>query len=716
MARFTALFVIVLMALSVKVGCAAESNVKTTSHSRATLITDRDTVGKDSTLKVGLRLQLQPGWHTYWVNPGDAGDTPQLTVKATAGQHGESHNIEWPVPERINEGGLMAYAYTDDVLLSQQLSLTGDGSTTLTAHAEWLVCAQVCVPESGDFTLRLPYASMPVKKGLHASLFRTAAQKMPQSSPFQTTLSSQGILSVEGDGITPSSIKKAWFLPLKGGLINQTAEQPFSVTSHHFTLTLEADPSQNKLLWQKPLSGVVVMEDSTGLRSAISIIAQPKPVLASSQTALSMTTIHNIISYVKVLSYAFLGGLILNLMPCVFPVLAMKALSLVRMGGVGRRQHIESAVFYALGVVVSFVLMGALLIVLRYVGSIAGWGFQFQSPGFVVGVCWLLFVMALNLLGVFQLTTGRLVGRLDQLARLQGRGGDLLTGVLAVIVATPCTAPFMGVAIAGALSGSMGLGLIVFMAMGVGLALPYVVIATVPGVASRLPRPGAWMEILKQFLAFPLLASSVWLLWVVALQRGASFVAVTAGGAVLLALAVWAYGLAQRRAMSEGGHGFIRFYRLVAVLCVVLSVAGLADSVMEDTVSQQNSSISSSMKVQHTDMLEPFSKQRLIELRAEGRPVLVDMTASWCITCMVNERVALNVLSVQSLFKKQNIVTLRGDWTNRNEAISAYLTEQGRDGVPFYKYYPPHQKGIILPQVLTPKRVIKMIMEHAHTP
>lgn len=699
--------VLIAAMLSADAGRAAESDAHVTAHTRATLVTDRDAVGPDGTLGVALRLQLQPGWHTYWLNPGDAGDTPRLTVQASGGAHGESHEIKWPVPERLSEGGLMAYAYTGHVLLPQILSLHGKGPTTLKATADWLVCADVCVPESGEFTLALPASSTPVPEGAHAPLFHEAEAAMPQPSPFHATLSPQGVMRLEGAGLSSETIKEAWFLPFQGGVIRQTAEQALEVTPGRLSLTLHPDPSQKAPLWRSALSGIVVLVDQAGARSAVQVTALPQAMSLGSSHEASFTGM----ALVRVLVFAVLGGLILNLMPCVFPVLAMKALSLARMGGAGRREAMESAGFYAIGVVASFGVLGAVMIGLRSVGSAAGWGFQFQSPGFVVGVCWLLFMMALNLLGVFQLTAGRFAGQLDHMSRARGRWGDLLTGLLAVIVATPCTAPFMGVAIAGALSGPVSVGMALFLAMGVGLAAPYVLIATLPGLASRLPRPGGWMDVLKQFLAFPLLASCVWLLWVVSLQRGPSFVALTAGGAVLLALGGWLYGLAQKRRMREGGLLLTRLTYVGAMSCMLLSVSGLGVALFSESNTPHMARASKS-----EGAVEPFSEKRLATLRAEGKPVFVDMTASWCITCMVNERVALDASSVQKAFAQHHVVTLRGDWTNRDGAISAYLKKNGRDGVPFYIYYPPHKEGVILPQILTPNGVIQAVAGQRPSP
>jgi len=678
---------------------AAESAPVASANDTATLVTDRDAVGPDQHLRVGLRLQLKPGWHTYWINPGDAGDTPTLDVTADGAATGKGGPIHWPVPVRISEGGLMSYAYINEVTLPEDLVLKGSGGTTLHAHAEWLVCAQVCIPESGDFTLTLPASTVDVPEGgSQADLFRKAEAATPVASPFAASVSGDGVLTLSGKGLSAASVLQAWFLPQDGGVIDQVAEQPLHVSDGQLTLGLKFLKSAHR---DKPLLGVVVLKDAAGQESPLQIEARPvggasaaAPVQADAAPASDVPTGAG---WLRVLLFAFVGGLILNLMPCVFPVLAMKALSLAKMGGAGRGAQLQSALFYTLGVTGAFAALGIVMIGLRLAGSAAGWGFQFQSPGFVVGVCWLLFLMGLNLLGVFEVSAGRL----GQVQTGSGRSGDMMTGLLAVIVATPCTAPFMGVAIAGALGGPPVMGVLVFLSMGLGLAFPYILVAGVPGVASRMPKPGAWMGILKQVLAFPLFATCVWLLWVAAIQRGVTFVALTAGGVVLLGFSGWIYGVGQRRSMLEGGRGTVAFCRIVAVLCVVVCGGALAQGLRAAPVPVVVGASDSG--------IEPFSEARLAELRAQGKPVFIDMTASWCITCMVNERVALDVPSVQQAFRDRKIVFLKGDWTNRNAAIGAFLKAHGRDGVPFYIYYAPHQDGVVLPQILTPGIVLSTI-------
>lgn len=688
---------------------AAESTPVVTSHTRATLVSAVDDVEDgQKTLRVGLRLQLQPGWHTYWQNPGDAGEAPHVHVTLNGVRTGEAEQVKWPVPERVSEGGLMAYVYQGDVLLPLRVSMQGQGAgdVQITAMADWLVCADVCVPEKGEFSLTLPAG--PQSSGheaMEASLFRRADAVMPQPSPFTAEIGSDGGLKLKGNGISSDMVRQAWFLPQEGGVIAQNVPQALSVQTGQMRLQLKPDSYVHPPFWQKPLSGVVVLVDGAGNRSALQIRAVPASstgqdgsLTADVRREAGQGLWGNLLS-------AFLGGVILNLMPCVFPVLAMKLLSFAHMGGAGWRTRCRSAAFYSVGIMGCFAILGAVMMALRYGGAVVGWGFQFQSSAFVVGVGWLLFVMALNLLGVFQITGGRLAGRAGQMAAGHGPASDLLAGLLAVIVATPCTAPFMGVAIAAALGGPVWSGLLVFLAMGLGLAAPYCVLALVPGLAQRLPRPGAWMERLKQLLAFPLLASCVWLLWVAVLQRGGDAVLLMAGGAVLLGLGSWLYGLAQQRAMLGDAPRLVMVCRTLAGLCLLACLAGLGQVVMAG----EEAAPASGRAMPADSLTEPFSEERLAGLRAAGRPVFVDMTASWCVTCMVNERVALDVPSVRQAFRQHGVAVLRGDWTRRDERITAFLRSHGRDGVPFYLYYPPKGEERILPQILTPGLVLGVL-------
>ncbi|MBS1001758.1 thioredoxin family protein [Acetobacter persici] len=688
---------------------AAESApVSTTGHSVATLITDTDTTDGRAPLHVALRLKLQQGWHTYWRNPGDAGEAPAVTVTADGGATGKASTIIWPTPHRIPDASLMSYAYTGDVVLPMALALQPaaaqpSGPTTLKAHASWLVCENVCVPEEADLSVTLQPG--PAHPSAEAPLFAAAADATPVPSPYAATVAADGVLSVTGHGLSARSVQDAWFMPDQQGLIDQAAAQNFAAQDGGLTLHLKRLPD---FAANQPLSGVLVLKDAAGSERALALSASPVAAAAQGASEAASSSFTGKLAqagFLQQVAFAFLGGLILNLMPCVFPILAMKALSLARLGKAERRTQVTSAACYSLGVMVTFLALGGVMMGLRVAGAAADWGFQFQSPLFVTLVTWLLFAMALNLLGVFEFMPVTAGSSLSTHAH--GHWHDVVTGILAVVVATPCTAPFMGVAIAGALSGPPAMGLIVFAAMGLGLAAPYLLLTTVPGLAARLPKPGAWMQYLRQFLAFPLLGSCVWLLWVAALEGGASIVLLLATGLVLLGFAAWMYGVAQVKLIQQGHTRASTALHGLALLGLLGALA-LVPALRHQSAAPATSGSLTSGLPKGT---EPFSEARLKELHAAGKPVFVDMTAAWCITCLVNEKVALDIPGTQAALAARGVTVLRGDWTNHDPAISAFLKAHGRDGVPFYLYVPANGPEVVLPQILTPGLVTSTITQ-----
>ena len=667
---------------------AAQSNLVATAHDTASLVSESDSFAAGRELRLGLRLQLAPGWHTYWSNPGDAGAAATLAVTASGAASGTADTIDWPAPQRLPEAPLMSYGYTGDVLLPVTLRpvpATGAGEAHgvlhLSATADWLACADVCVPEHGAFRLDLPPGA--ATPSSLAAMFAAARARQPLPSPFTARLSPDGVLSLSGDGLGPRAVRDAWFFPEAAGLIDQAAAQPVSLAAD--TVAIRLRPTK-ALAADARLDGVVVLRDAAGNESVLSVSAPRGPAAATRTSGWAALP--------RLMLLAVLGGILLNLMPCVFPVLAMKALALSRMSGAARPEMRRSAASYTAGVLVAFAGLGAVMLGLRAAGSLAGWGFQFQSPLFVAGTCWLLFGVGLNLAGLFEVGAG-VTGLGQGLAARRGHGGDFATGLLAVLVATPCTAPFMGVAVAGALSATPAAGMAVFLAMGLGLALPYVLVASSPGLAARLPRPGNWMLVLRQALSFPVFASCVWLAWVTAIEGGDQGILVLGSGMVLLALAGWLLGLSQRLALRRPAS-----CRVAAAICILAALALLPGL--------------SSMRVARAAMpmtgAEAFSQSRLATLRAQGRPVFVDMTAAWCVTCLVNERIALTPQTVRDAFAAHRVATLRGDWTRRDATITDFLRAHGREGVPFYVYYPSGGgEGHVLPQILTAGAVLREI-------
>jgi thiol:disulfide interchange protein DsbD len=378
-------------------------------------------------------------------------------------------------------------------------------------------------------------------------------------------------------------------------------------------------------------------------------------------------------------------------MPCVFPVLAMKAIGLAEGAARGRARSL--ALSYLLGVLAAFTALGGALVLARAGGAALGWGFQFQSPAFVAGMAWLMLAVGLNLSGVFQVGA-RLTGTGQGLAGRGGHPGSFFTGLLAVVVATPCTAPFMVTAVATAATAPPTVALLVFLVMGFGLATPYMALAEVPALARLLPRPGRWMEVLRQALAFPMYAAAAWLVWVVSQESGPTGVLGTLAGVVLVGFAAWIFGATQTAAVAAQRVG--QAIAAAAVLAAFAVLTGMAATPPTPIAAVAEKGV------------EPFTAARLTALRAEGRPVFVDMTAAWCVTCLLNERIALDAPAVRQAFTERNVVYLKGDWTRQDPAITGFLRAHGRDGVPLYMYFPPGQRaGIVLPQVLTETTVLR---------
>lgn len=672
---------LVLIASMAPAGKAAESKAAVSPRATVTLISDTDAVEAGQAFRVGLLFRLAPGWHTYWRNPGEAGAAPELTFDLPTGA--SVGPIAWPAPTLTREGPVTTYAYTGDVLLSAAVT-PGPGANRITVQANWLVCDKICVPEEGTFTLDLPQGAP--SPSAQASLFARADGRVPRQSPFKATIARNGMLSISGAGLDPGSVTEARFFPVTEGVVDPAAPQILSARPEGFSLRLKTGKPVDVL------TGVLEVHDRTGSVMWLDVAAGPSPALNTAPQGLGPVASPDPGSLAGLLLFAALGGLILNLMPCVFPVLAIKAVAIA-----GARDHRDvrvHALYYTAGVLSAFAALGAALLAARSAGSVAGWGFQFQSPVFVAAMAWLMFAVGLNLSGVFEIG-GELTGVGQALASRRGHAGSFFTGLLAVLVATPCTAPFMGVAIAAALAAQPARAILIFLAMGVGLALPYLLLALLPGLARMVPRPGRWMLLLRQGLAFPMYAASAWLIWVVSQQSGPSGVLACLAGLVLIGFAAWVGGMA--RGFAGRGRRAAQTMAAMALLAAVAMLTGLRPE--ESTPGQVAEA-----------GVERFSMERLAELRAEGRPVFVNMTAAWCVTCIVNERVVLSNNAVRSAFESGRVVYMKGDWTRQDPEITGFLRAQGRDGVPLYAFFRAGAaQPVILPQILTEGAVLETL-------
>jgi thiol:disulfide interchange protein DsbD len=545
---------------------------------------------------------------------------------------------------------------------------------SITAEATWLVCDDVCIPEEGSFRLDLPVAAEAQANPDLAPLFAAAAAALPRPSPWQASATTQGEalrLRLTGPGLGRESLKQALFIPGQGGLLDHPAPQKLTQGPDWLELTLKRAERPEKLT---ALEGVLLITDQGGRRLGYEITA---PLLPGA----------GFLPLWQALIFALLGGVILNLMPCVFPVLAMKAMALARLGGAARGAVRLEAAAYTAGAVVSFTALAGLLLLLRGAGMALGWGFQFTSPVFVLAIAWLMLAVGLNLSGVFAL--GGPIGAGGHIAARGGFLGSFATGALAVLVASPCTAPFMAAAIGAALVMPAPATLAVFAALGLGLAAPTLILALAPSLTRLLPRPGPWMEKLRRIMAWPMYGAALWLVWVLWAQSGWPGVALAAAGGLGLLLGASSLGRAQRR--GQGGLGAVlATLGLLIALPFGLTAAPSAGP-MPETV-------------------ESWSPGRVEALRAQGKGVFLNVTAAWCLSCQVNERIALRREAVQAAMAARNIVYLKADWTRGDPAIAALLRTHGREGVPLYLFWPPGGgEAVILPEVLTEAMVLRQI-------
>ena len=651
---------------------------------RVELLSETQSINPGETFWVALRQTIHPGWHTYWgVNPGDAGEPTRVEWALPAGF--TAGEIAWPYPSRFPIGIAMSYGYEGEVVLPIPLTAPRDAASgttvALRGQASWLVCEKVCVPEEAAIALSLPVAggaARPDPRG--AALIAEARRRVPAASPWPASFvaTPQTVtLTVAARELAPERIAEVWFYPARWGALDHAAPQAARLEPGR--ITLEVKRGQLAETTATPLDGVLVVAerlDGGVARQAFSLRAEPR----SGPAALAV---------LQAMALALAGGLVLTLMPCVLPVLSVKTLALVtHEGGSALRRH---GLAYTAGVLASFAVVGGALLALRAGGEQIGWGFQLQSPVVVTLLAFVLFAVALNLSGVFAVS-GRFAGAGQALAGRAGYAGSFFTGALASVAATPCTAPFMGAAVGYAVTQPWTTALLVFEALALGLALPFLLLTLIPAWQRFLPAPGPWMERLKQALAFPLYASVAWLVWVVSQQTGSTGVAAALGGLVLIAFAAWLY---------ESSRGARVAWRRGATAAVAaLAVGAVALGPLTGAVS--------SAPQKPVDGWEPFSAARLSELRAAGRPVFVNITAAWCLTGLVNERVALRAPAVTAALARKDVATLKADWTSRDPAITRVLGAFGRSGVPLYLLYPARGAGepAVLPQILSEGAVV----------
>jgi thiol:disulfide interchange protein DsbD len=693
--RFLAgLLLALAAAISVSMPALAQPPAAPAKHVIADLVADRTGVAPGETIHVALRQQIQKGWHTYWRNSGDSGEPTQIKWTLPAGW--QVSGFTWAAPQKIAVGPLMNYGYEGEVLLPMALTApaaakAGD-KITLQAKVSLLVCAEVCVPEDDDLSLTLPVTAAPAPQdpkwgGPIAAALAAAPKPAGLAAVFQPHPTGVA-LAVTGAVLKGADMAGAYFFPFESTVIDHAKPQAIERGPQGLTLTLapgygfqggKAPPSVAGVLSVGGKAYEITATPGTPPAGAAGLGPPAVKGAGGADLGLAAAAV-----------FALLGGLILNLMPCVFPILAMKAASLAGHGGGDHAEARRQGLAFGAGSVLTFLALAGGLIALKAAGSAIGWGFQLQSPPVVAVLSLLMLAVALNLSGLFEVGTS-LQGAGTGLASRGGMLGAFFTGALAVVVAAPCTAPFMGPALGWALTQTPVAALTVFLALGIGFAAPFVLVAYAPALLSRLPKPGGWMEMFRKALAFPMYGAAAWLAWVLAQQAGAEDLAKLFAAGVVVALAAWLAGLAQKRAAAGGKPA------LLAASAGVLAALAVAAVVWPQNKAAELPT-------------EPYSPAKVAELRAAGRPVFVNYTAAWCVSCQVNDKVALSTPSVASAFARHKVAYMKADWTKRDATIAAELASYGRAGVPLYLVYPAGGgDAAILPSILTPDIVVKAV-------
>lgn len=646
----------------------------------ARLLADTTAIVPGQPFRVGLGLRMAPGWHTYWQYAGDAGIATSLRWTLPPG-FGVGP-IEWPLPRRIVEpGDIQVYAYKGEVLLTQTVVPPADlapGATVdLKAVAAWLVCEEICVPGQAELTLSLPVAAE--AEPANAGLFRAAAARLPsaEAPPFAVDWKRDG-----ANWVLTADAPNLDFLPLPA-----EGQEVGHATVAGSTITIAAPGA---------LRGVLVSGDRGWLvqspEAAVADAGKPTPPAAAP-------------SLWPALLGGLLGGLILNLMPCVLPVISLKIFGFVRQAGQSRRAIALHGVAFAAGIFAWFLALGLVVVAIRASGVEATWAFQFQNPYFNLAVATVVFAFALNLFGVFELALpGRATTAIGEAGAREGYGGSFFQGVFATLLATPCTGPFLGSSLAVAFTQPAPVTLLLFGSIALGMALPYLALSLRPGWVRFLPRPGAWMERLKQFMGFPLLAALLWLLYIIGGQRGATAVIWAAAFLLTLGLALWIYGLV------AAPHVRARPRALGLAAALALALGGGWVFIGDLFAREQAPAAKKPAAALDGIAWQPFSQKLVDDLLAEGKPVFIDFTADWCLTCKYNERVAINVPAVRTRLAELGITPVKADWTNANPEITAALRALGRVGVPVYALYPAGQREpILLPEILTEGLVLEAL-------
>ncbi len=680
---------------------AAESNPL-----QMILISEEETIQPGRPFWVALHLKMGEHWHSYWKNPGDAGMPTSISWELPSGLTASS--IEWPYPQRFDLDSLIGYGYEGEAWLLTEITppaKISDPVLTLKAHVRALVCSDTsCLPAESELVLQMPVSQKePLPRIEWVAAFEQARAKLPKSK-WSVRAERAGDLirltvAAPSDASPSQNFQEVHFFPEKGSEIDARSPLTFeAVSANQYTVVLKSDAASLKgvLLLAHPEGNEVIAVDTA--------LEQNGEIAVADEIHVEAAAPHHEESFGVALVLAFIGGMLLNLMPCVLPVISFKILSFVKMAGQSRSKTLQHGLAFAAGVIVSFWVLAGMILLLQAYGHSVGWGFQLQEPLFIALLAALLLVFGLSLFGVFEMGTSVMGMASDAQQRVSGLVGSFFSGVLATAVATPCTGPFLGTAVGFAVTLPALLALAVFTSVGAGMAAPYLALTAFPSLLRYMPKPGAWMVTFKELMGFLMVGTVLWLTWVFGAQTGNLGLFLMMSSLFLIAIACWIYG-------KWGNALKPRVVRLPALFAAILCIIGAGYVMIE---ASHPESIHSEVAMQEASSdWEPYSAERIAELQSQGTPVFVDFTAKWCLICQANHLV-LSVNEVKTAFDQAGVVRMKADWTRGDPAITEALKKHGRNSVPLYLMYgaDPAQAPQILPQVLTPEIVLNELRPH----
>jgi thiol:disulfide interchange protein/DsbC/DsbD-like thiol-disulfide interchange protein len=657
----------------------------------------------------GVSLRMDPGWHVYWRNPGDSGLPTKVAWELPAGF--TAGPLQWPVPERFETKGFVTYGYSGQVLLlaviTPPASLPVGHAVTLTANVDWLACTIECTPGKAALGISLPVGPAQPRNDLQwQDTFRSARALVPAVLPAArvSVRADNDRVILRAQGVDVPAGARVVFYPAVAGAINDSAAQSVELSDTGLALRMSRPPGPHALSVFEGVLAVFVQGQARGYEVSASV--------SPAQSGEAGPSAPPIPGLLLALVLAFAGGILLNLMPCVLPVVSLKVLSFVRQSGGGR--GLRHGILFTAGVVASFWLIAGILVALRAGGKLLGWGFQFQDPIVLIITASLFFLIGLNLFGVFEI--GSVFTRLGApLAGARGEAGSFFSGLLATAVATPCTAPFMGSALGYALTHSLPAAFGVFTALALGMSAPYVLLSAFPALVARLPRPGKWMETFKQIMGFPMMAAALWMIFVFSALADSAGVIRLLAALLLSGMGAWIWG-------RWGGIVRPRMSRITAAILATVLVAGSVGFAVVSVRAAPSPALEGVLPgvrtaAQGAAAWEAWSPEKVAQLRSQGTPVFIDFTAKWCLSCQVNERFALDNPQVAARFKERGVTALLADWTDRNDIIARALSGYGRASIPLYVYYRPGvEEPIFLPEILTPGIVLAALDEAPNPP